>query len=383
MYQIRFNDSIDKIASSTWNQLCASDYPFLQHAFLKALEDSGSVASETGWQPLHMSLEDQHQILAVMPLYLKTHSYGEYVFDWSWADAWEQNGLDYYPKLVSAIPYTPCQGPRLGTRLPLSITLQLFYSSLLEYSAKIGASSWHGLFIDNTLKEAACELLQHPQCALRMGLQYHWFNRGYQHFDHYLSHFNARKRKNVRKERQKVAQQGITHEWISGSEISPEALEAFWIFYQTTHLKRGRRGYLTRAFFEQLCDAMGDQLLFCFAKHQQHFVAGALFFRDSHTLYGRYWGSTQAYDSLHFETCYYQGIEYAIQAGLQRFDPGAQGEHKIARGFEPIPTWSIHQIQHLHFADSVKAFVNEEAKALRQVQADLAKGLPFHAQPTR
>ena len=377
MYQISFSDSIDKIPASTWNKLCNTDYPFIQHAFLKAMEDSGSVTAKTGWQPMHMTLVRQGETVGVMPLYIKNHSYGEYVFDWSWADAWARQGLDYYPKLVTAIPYTPAQGPRMGTSLPEVEALNLFYAGIRQLAEQMGASSWHGLFLNDALKAAATTLLSQPQCAARMGLQYHWFNRDYQDFDHYLSHFNSRKRKNLRKERQKVTQQGIVHRWVKGSEVSKEELEHFWIFYQMTHLKRGRRGYLTRSFFEQLTQSLGDQLLFCFACHQDTMVAGSLFFKDSQTLYGRYWGSTKEYDSLHFETCYYQGIEYAIKEGLQRFDPGAQGEHKIARGFEPIPTWSVHHIEDLGFAQAVKSFVEEEATQLKRFQLELREGLPF------
>lgn len=373
MYQIRFSDSIDKIPATTWNSLCDTDYPFLQHAFLRALEASGSVTPETGWQPMHMSLEQDGEPVGVMPLYVKQHSYGEYVFDWSWADAWTRQGLDYYPKLLTAIPYTPAQGPRMGTRLPEQDVIPLFYAGIRQLAQQMSASSWHGLFVEDDLKD----VLTAQGCSARMGLQYHWFNRDYQDFDDYLNHFNSRKRKNLRKERQKIQQHGIQHYWVSGLEVSDTELEHFWIFYQMTHLKRGRKGYLTRAFFEQLIQCLPKQLMFCFARADDKTVAGALFFRDKTTLYGRYWGSTQEYDSLHFETCYYQGIEFAIQEGLQRFDPGAQGEHKIARGFEPIPTWSVHHIEHQGFAEAVSAFVDEEATQLRLYQAQLREGLPF------
>lgn len=373
MYQIRFSDSIDKIPASTWDSLCNTDYPFLQHAFLVALEQSGSVTAETGWQPMHMSLISGDDIVGVMPLYVKNHSYGEYVFDWSWADAWARQGLNYYPKLVTAIPYTPAQGPRMGSRLTDAEAAPLFLAGIRQLAQQISASSWHGLFVHDPIKN----LLAEQGCAARMGLQYHWFNHQYKDFDDYLSHFNSRKRKNLRKERQKIRDQGISHYWISGEDISAEELEHFWIFYQMTHLKRGRRGYLTQRFFERLTQTLAKQLMFCFAQDQDKTVAGALFFRDQTTLYGRYWGSTQAYDSLHFETCYYQGIEFAIQQGLQRFDPGAQGEHKIARGFEPIQTWSVHHIEHADFAEAVTDFVMEEATQLRLYQTQLREGLPF------
>ena len=373
MYTVSFNDSIDKIPASQWNQLCQTDYPFIQHAFLRALEHSGSVSAETGWQPMHMTLHQHNTIVGVMPLYIKNHSYGEYVFDWSWADAWARQGLNYYPKLVTAIPYTPAQGPRMGSSLPEPEALSLFHEAIQKLIVETGASSWHGLFVPESTKEH----MNYPQCAARMGLQYHWCNDAYRDFDHYLSCFSSRKRKNLRKERHKVQQQGIQHHWVTGSEIDSDALERFWVFYQMTHFKRGRRGYLTKRFFEELIDSMGEQLLFCFACHQQEYVAGALFFKDHQTLYGRYWGASKAFDGLHFETCYYQGIEYAIKHGLNRFDPGAQGEHKIARGFKPITTWSVHHIDDAGFAQAVQNFVKDEAEELRHIQYELSKALPF------
>ncbi|KDE41276.1 hypothetical protein ADINL_0349 [Nitrincola lacisaponensis] len=374
MYQIRFCDSIAKIPANIWDSLCHTDYPFIQHAFLLALEESGSVCAATGWQPMHLQLLDEdQQLIGVMPLYLKNHSYGEYVFDWSWADAWERHGLNYYPKLVTAIPYTPAQGPRFGCRLPDNQACQFFYAGIRQLSQQVEASSWHGLFVPESLRLHFSA--QH--CATRMGLQYHWFNRGYTSFDDYLGHFSSRKRKNLRKERQKIQDQGIAHHWISGLEVSDKEMEHFWRFYQMTHLKRGRRGYLTRAFFEQLRHSLAEQMLFCFARRDGQTLAGALFFRDQTTLYGRYWGSVDAFDSLHFETCYYQGIDYAIAAGLERFDPGAQGEHKIARGFEPVPTWSVHHIEHPEFSHAVRDFVTEEAAQLQQIQQQLRKSLPF------
>lgn len=373
MYQIRFCDSIDKIPANTWDALCKSDYPFIQHAFLKALEDSGSVSAATGWQPMHMQLLRGDEVVGVMPLYIKDHSYGEYVFDWSWADAWERNGLDYYPKLVTAIPYTPAQGPRYGCQLPDTEACQAFYAGIRQLGQQITASSWHGLFITDSLRSTFAA----EGCSARMGLQYHWFNRGYHSFDDYLSHFSSRKRKNLRKERQKVRDQGIVHDWVSGKDLTDQDMQHFWVFYQMTHLKRGRRGYLTRAFFEQLRQSLADKLVFCFARQGDKTLAGSLFFRDSTTLYGRYWGCTEAFDSLHFETCYYQGIDYAIAEGLERFDPGAQGEHKIARGFEPVPTWSVHHIEHPDLRLAVEDFVTREATQLRLYQAQLREGLPF------
>ncbi|RTE64606.1 N-acetyltransferase [Amphritea opalescens] len=382
MPQFNFYSAIEQIGADRWNTLCYTDYPFLRYEYLHALEQSGSVAPKTGWQPCHLLVTEGEQVIAAMPLYIKNHSFGEYVFDWSWADAYQRNGLEYYPKLVTAIPFTPCYGPRLMLQADLSETAQQaltqqVLSAVIQLAAQHNASGWHGLFLADTLLNKD----QHSLLNYRLGTQYHWFNRDYQTFDDFLETFSSRKRKNLRKERHKIIEQDIQHRFISGAQLTDAQLHQFYQFYQITYLKRGRNGYLNESFFRQLRDTLRDQLHICFAYDKQHSdteaVAGALFFQDEDTLYGRYWGALAEYDSLHFETCYYQGIEHCISQQLQRFDPGAQGEHKIQRGFEPIETWSAHWLAHPEFQQAVQRFTEEEEEMIRQEMAQLRQRLPF------
>jgi len=373
MLSIKVHHQLDEIDGQLWNQLCGTDYPFLRYEFLQALEQSGSVGPEQGWQPLHLSIENEQETVAVMPLYLKSHSWGEYVFDWAWADAYQRHGLDYYPKLVTAVPFTPATGPRIGHSVPLSEISPALVQGLKELCGRLNASGWHGLFPTPALKNQFAE----QQLLTRLGSQYHWFNRDYRSFDDFLASFSSRKRKNLRKERQKVQQQGVHLVTLSGEQISKEHLNHFYRFYQMTYLKRGRKGYLTPEFFQQLRDSMPEQLVLVLAYYQQRPVAGALSLRSSDTLYGRYWGCMDEFDSLHFETCYYQGIEYCIDQGLKRFDPGAQGEHKIQRGFRPIETWSCHWIQEPGFRAAIAQYLDEEEAAMREQIAELTSWLPF------
>jgi uncharacterized protein len=373
MLELKIHTDISAIGPKTWNRLCGTDYPFLRYDFLHALEQSASVCPETGWQPLHIVAEQQGDAIAVMPLYLKTHSYGEYVFDWAWADAYQRHGLDYYPKLVTAIPFTPATGPRIGSQLPTATVMPAFLDAIRQLAQRFDASSWHGLFVEPGLRQS----MEALKLTLRLGTQYHWFNEDFSSFEHFLEKFASRKRKNIRRERQKVAEQQISLRRIEGSDISPELLETFYAFYQNTYLKRGRSGYLTPAFFQQLHQNMPEQLLLVMAEKDGQPVAAALSLKSSSTLYGRYWGCRDDYDSLHFETCYYQGIEYCIDQGLARFDPGAQGEHKIQRGFQPIDTWSGHWIRHSGFAEGIDKAMSTERDAMRAQIEELTTWLPF------
>lgn len=382
MTSFSFHNAIEDIGEATWDSLaCPADNsaanPFTRYAFLQALESSGCVSIENGWQPFHLVISDPEPI-AVMPLYVKRHSYGEYVFDWAWADAYQRYGLEYYPKLLNAIPFTPSTGPRLCLKSDLtaerrSELLTTTARALTQVCQEHKLSGWHCLFPDTQTRQH----LTGPGVKPRLGCQYHWFNQDYSDFDSFLASFTSRKRKNLRKERQKVTAQGIQHRLLDGSQISDELLETFYHFYHATYLKRGRSGYLNKAFFEQLCHQMPENLLFCFAYQEEQPVAGALYFKDTTTLYGRYWGCLEEYDSLHFETCYYQGIEYCIQQGLQRFDPGAQGEHKIQRGFKPVETWSSHWLAEAGFDQAISNFLEEEADMVRQNMQILEQQLPF------
>jgi predicted N-acyltransferase len=374
--QLRRISSIDAVSAEAWDAVVGSDYPFLRHAFLQALESSGCASAASGWEPQHLLLEAADgTLLGLLPLYLKNHSYGEYVFDWAWADAYRRHGLEYYPKLLSAVPFTPCAGPRLqlAATVDRSAALQLCLAAIQELGTARGASSWHLLF------PQTCDLpaLQHETLLLRSGCQYQWFNRGYADFDAFLATLSSRKRKNLRKERARVAETGTSFRQLPGTEITPELWEHFYRCYANTYLVRGRRPYLNLDFFQRLAQQMPESLLLILAEQQGRPQASALCFVGSDTLYGRYWGCEAEQQFLHFETCYYQGIEYCIAKGLARFDSGAQGEHKIQRGFEPVPTWSLHWMAHPGFHAAVADFLQEERRHIEQYLQHAADYLPF------
>lgn len=369
--KIRPLDSLSQISPDAWNNLLGSHFPFMQHGFLHALESSGSVCTATGWQPAHCVVEsDSGDLLAALPLYAKQHSYGEYVFDWQWADAWERAGRPYYPKLLSAVPFSPVQGPRL---LGSDIAARHLLLNTLEQTLQANqVSSLHLLFNHG----AENDQLQAAGWLQRLGCQFHWFNRGYAEFDDFLRQCTSRKRKNFRKERQSVAEQGITFYWRSGAELEPVHWETFYPFYAATYYKRGQQPYLTPAFFTELAAAMPRQVHLLFACHQGREVAGALFLSDQDTLYGRYWGCLEEYDRLHFETCFYQGMQRCIELGLSRFDAGAQGEHKLIRGFEPVITQSWHKLQAgLH--EAVADFLLRERAGVQRYQQEAREVLPY------
>ncbi|MFA5629881.1 MAG: GNAT family N-acetyltransferase [Porticoccaceae bacterium] len=353
-----------------------TSYPFLSPAFFAALEDSGSAVAATGWEPRHQVIRGDAEELAFMPLYLKSHSYGEYVFDWSWADAYQRSGLRYYPKLLSAVPFTPASGPRArfaNSADPQALAAQLV-AQALAVAEENRASSWHLLFPD----EAHLALFQEPRLLHRRGVQYHWFNRGYEDFAHFLAGFNSRKRKMVRRERREVQESGLRIEQHSGAQITPALWHQFASFYQHTYRKRsGSRGYLTPAFFTHLGESMAEQCLLVTASQGEQVVAAAFYLFDADTLYGRYWGCHREFDFLHFELCYYQGIEFAIRRGMRRFDAGAQGEHKILRGFEPVMTHSLHWLAEPAFQRAVARFLEEEALHIHRHMNEARRLLPY------
>jgi predicted N-acyltransferase len=371
-----FLSSLGDIHPGEWNQIAGDDYPFLRHEFLYGLEKTDCTTAETGWQPCHLLLRQDNDLQAVMPLYLKSHSYGEYVFDWSWADAWRRSGLEYYPKLLSAIPFTPATGPRLCVRdgVDAAQTWPLVTEALGQFAAKQDISSWHLLFPEEAVSEQLLQLGTHRRTAT----QFHWFNDGYRDFDDFLSTFSSRKRKNLRRERARVAEQGLDLQTLSGRDISEGDWLRFYRFYQMTYAKRsGHAGYLTRDFFLETAPSLGEQVVMVIARLSGEAVAAALYFRSDDTLYGRYWGCEREFDCLHFEACYYQGIEYCIQQGLSRFDPGAQGEHKIQRGFRPVSTWSNHWIADSRLSAAVGDFTRQEEVHSREYQRQAAELLPF------
>lgn len=373
---LSFHSSIHDFSATEWNTLCGTDYPFLRHEFFAALEDSRSTNHQTGWNSQHIGIYDNQQLIAVMPLFLKSHSYGEYVFDWSWASAYQRYGVAYYPKLVSAIPFTPAWGPRLATNPNYNRQqiMDLVVASLQRRLNSGEVSSAHILFSD----AQDCAHWELRQGIKRLGVQYHWFNNNYDNFDEFLDEFASRKRKNLRKERRKVHEQGVSLRTLTGNEIDAASWQRFYHFYRTTYAKRsGHGGYLSEGFFLQVGHTLPEHIVMVLADYKDKTVAGALNFRSSDTLYGRYWGCTQEFDQLHFETCYYQGIEFCIKHGLQRFDPGAQGEHKIQRGFRPTDTWSNHWIADLQFRAAIKNFCEEEFQHLQEYKQQAASYLPF------
>ncbi len=377
MPTLHIHHQIRDIAAHQWDKLRSDDYPFLSHGFLHALEESGCVSDDTGWHPLHLTLQQDGELIAALPLYLKSHSWGEYVFDWSWQEAWQHAGYEYFPKLVTAIPFTPASGPRLlhnPAHIDFDHALALMVEALKSLCEQHDFSSWHGLFVkaDQVASWSAQQLLVRHDC------QFHWFNRGYQHFDDFLATFTSRKRKNVRKERAKIHEQNIHLVTYEGSQITPQLLDVFFNFYQLTYRKHGHHGHLTKAFFQRVIAQMPEQIVLVVASIGARAVAAAWSFRDAQTLYGRYWGCDEEFDSLHFETCYYQGIEYCIAHGLEHFDPGAQGEHKIQRGFAPLTTYSVHWIASEPFRTPVANFLEQERQYIAAKIAELNTYLPFH-----
>ncbi len=370
--QLEFVSAIDAVDAHQWQALLASDYPFLQHRFLRALEDHGCVAAATGWQPHHLLVREGDQLIAAAPMYLKQHSWGEYVFDWAWAQAYQNAGLNYYPKLLCAVPFTPATGPRLLGELTDEqlATLQLQVQAHCETE---GLSGVHCLLTQQTQAHRLA-----PDWTLRETPQYHWFNDNYEDFADFIDTFTARKRKTLLRERRRVQAQGLTLRRATGHQISAEDWRFFYHCYHTTYLKRsGQPGYLNLGFFEQLGRDMSDNLLMVTAHHNGEPQAAALYLFDSETLYGRYWGCLQEFDCLHFEACYYQGIEFAIERGLQRFDSGAQGEHKISRGFQPVPVYSNHWLANASARTAITGFIDRERQETAAYLQAAEQLLPF------
>ena len=363
---------LSDLAASAWDALLPTAQPFLRHAFLAALEDSGSVGGRSGWQPAHrLWLDDWERPLAALPAYLKRHSYGEYVFDWSWAEACQRAGIAYYPKLLCAVPFTPVGGARLLGEAGAAGRLLDAVTAGLEQQ---GLSGLHVNFTD----PAADALLEGREGWLeRLGCQFHWRNRGYRDFQDFLDALASRKRKQLRKEREQVAGQGIDFDWREGHQLS----EAEWDFvhacYANTYRVRGQAPYLTRAFFSLLAERMPEAIRVVLARQGGKPVAMAFSLVDGDSLYGRYWGCLAEFDRLHFETCFYQGIDYAIARGLQRFDAGAQGEHKLIRGFEPVITRSWHYLVHPGLRHAVAGFLEQERAGVLDYAQQARELLPY------
>jgi hypothetical protein len=372
----RETEIIAKIASgvsglnaAAWNRLVTGD-PFVSHAFLSALEDSGSVGPGTGWTSAPILVEDDSErVVAAAPAYLKSHSQGEYVFDHGWADAWERAGGDYYPKLQVAVPFTPVPGPRLLGRRP-----QQLLTAIEAVTVQNDMSSAHITFID----EGGAAECERRGWLIRDGVQYHWFNRNYSSFEDFLGALTSRKRKALRKERA-AAREGLEFRALRGCEIGPGEWDAMWVFYQDTGSRKWGHPYLTRAFFDLVGERMGDSVLLLLAYRDSRPIAGALNFIGGDALYGRYWGCTEEVPFLHFELCYYQAVDWAISHGLESVQAGAQGEHKVARGYEPVITKSAHFIPNRSFRDAVAEFLKAEREGVAAQVEWLRRDLPYRS----
>ena len=376
---IKLIQDIDSVPADKWNQITGQNDPFLQHAFLLALEKSLSVCHKTGWQPHHLLVYSDQQLIAVMPLYLKFHSQGEYVFDHLWANTYHNHQHIYYPKWLTSIPFTPCQGHRVMIKNGhdrLSITQEII-SYLKNHAKNHQVSSWHCLF---PLPEQAKQL-QNLGLSIRLGFQFHWFNNNYCDFNDFLATLRAKKRKQIKRERRLIAEQEIQMKTVKGHAITEQQWRYFYQFYQLTYLKKNSHPYLTFEFFKQIAETMPQQLLLVIAECSQSPVAMALFFTGNDTLYGRYWGCLDQFSGLHFETCYYQGIDYCIEHNLNRFDAGAQGEHKIVRGFTPVTTYSAHWIQEPQFSKAIHRFIQHEKENHSTYKKYYNARLPFKKKP--
>ncbi len=373
--EVKQINSMTQVDAVAWNNLTGTAYPFMRHEFLLALEQSGAVCEHSGWLTAHMLVIKQNQLLAFMPMYVKQHSWGEYVFDQSWAQAYHQQGLDYYPKLLSAIPFTPCLGPRVVVHAGIDTldVMRLLLDFIKQHAQQHNISSWHCLFPELPQLEA----LRTLALSIREGVQFQWFNQGYTDFNDFLNTMNASKRKMIKRERRRVVEQGVQLLRIAGSEVNEHQWQTFFELYSLTYLKRNSQPYLNLAFFKQIAATMGEYLLLILALKDEQPVAAALSFIGDDTLYGRYWGSYEDYHSLHFEACYYQGLDYCIEQGLKRFDSGAQGEHKIARGFEPVTTYSAHWLKDERYAKAVEHFLEKERKEVLQYKQVATHYLPF------
>ncbi len=334
--------TLEAVDAAEWNALNKRNDPFLRHEFLVAAERHGCVSAASGWEPRHLLLRQGGHLLGAMPLYLRHDSWGEFVFDWSWAQAWQQLGLPYYPKLTCAVPFTPATGDRLLVA-PGHASAQLrrtLLEAALDVARELCVSSLHVLFPRPT----ELECLRENGLLLRQDTQFHWHNEGDTDFDAFLERLSSAKRKKIRRERRRIAEQGIEHVVRTGSQMTDDLWEQAWGFSARTFLRRGRPPYLNLGFFQEIGQTMGEQVVVILAEHQATPIAGAICLRSDDTLYGRYWGALDDFHSLHFETCYYQGIEYCLAHGLACFEPGTQGEHKVARGFLPVATASAHWI---------------------------------------
>ena len=372
----RLIDRIDAVAPGAWNALTDCRFPFLRHEFLNALERQECLGKKTGWFPRHLLVEDESGTLAAaMPMYLKTNSFGEFVFDWAWADAYRQSGLAYYPKLVVAAPFTPATGPRV--LIADTFDRQMLYPTVIDTAIdaaeQLQVSSLHWLFTSDHHLPSSQPLLR------RLGCQFHWENRNYADFHDFLATLTSKRRKQIRKERREANDSNLEICCIPGNEVDSREWRTFHQLYRSTFDKHGNYPALTLGFFQEIAATMGEQILLVVAYRAKQIIAASYFLVGRDTLYGRYWGCFEEITGLHFELCYYQGIEFCIENRFQRFEPGAQGEHKISRGFLPTETWSLHWVQDSRFRAAIADFLDRETIQMNAYIADLATHSPFKA----
>ena len=373
--------SIKVLTKDLWHPLEVADFPFWDYDFLQALEDSQSVGARTGWLPVYQlsHSKDGKQLSAALPLYLRSNSYGEYIFDWQWAEAYQRYGMAYYPKLTSAVPFTPATGPRIlqaHSNATEQTLPELIGQTMAGIYANPDISSFHCLFAP----ESEQTLWQSQHFIHRLSFQYHWFNKGFRDFQDFLDSFRGKRRRQVQKERRQVSETGLQIEQFTGETLDPLLADTFYQFYLSTLEKKQGLPYLTREFFQKIFVTMKDRVLLVFAKDQKdQAVAGALAFYKGTKLFGRYWGALADYRFLHFELCYYQLIDFAISQGINRFEAGAQGTHKIQRGFQPCLTHSFHHIKHPEFEHAIRQYCQQEANEVRHAIDELSHSLPFKA----
>jgi predicted N-acyltransferase len=367
--------SISSIDPAAWDALDAGGSPFLRHAFLATLESTGCVGAGTGWLPAPITLHDERGLAAAAPAYIKTHSFGEFVFDFSWAQAYAQHGLAYYPKLILGVPFTPASGARLLVRPGLDVAKMraALIVAIREFAEARNFSSIHGLFVADGDREA----LAKDDWLARRDVQFHWHNHGYRDFDHYLDSFTAEKRKKAKRERRRVAEGGISFDTLLGSTLERAAIDEIYDLHRDTFLRHGNEPYLSRAFFQAMPRMLGDNFMVKRARAHGQTVAVAVFFWSREALYGRYWGASELHHSLHFETCYHQGIEFCIERGIGRFEPGTQGEHKVSRGFVPATTWSMHWIVDPRFRAAIGDYLRREGAHVDEYARDIEHHVPY------
>lgn len=375
---IKTLQSISEISEKDWNICLETDHPFVTHQFLKALEDSGSVTAETGWMPYHLVLEQDKNVVGVAPMYVKGHSQGEYVFDYSWAHAYERAGGKYYPKLQLSVPFSPVTGPRL--LVPPGPDKHAHQRALLhgaqQVANELGLSSVHLTFLTENEKQ----LMEDAGFLIRAGEQFHWVNNDYADFEAFLAQLSSRKRKAIKKERTGATKTDLEFETVSGAEITEDHWDAFFNFYVDTGSRKWGTPYLNRAFFSLLSASLGDAIVLFMVKREGNYIAGALNLKSSDCLYGRYWGCVEDHRFLHFETCYYRAIEYAIDHGIKRVEAGAQGPHKLARGYLPTRTHSAHWLRDPGFHDAVADFLKAETREIDAELNYLSTHSPFRKQ---